>query len=963
VAIGAADLTSAVIAAGSAARKQCERAASCCEVARPYADEHRRCFGSTAQHDARLSSCSCVSLFTSVGARARGVAFGPMARPAGIVTFLFTDIEGSTRRWETDPDAMRRELAVHDDVLRTVIEAQGGWQFKHTGDGVCAAFASPRAAVDAAIVAQRSLALPVRMGIATGDAEQRGDDYFGPACNRAARVMAAGHGGQILVAATTAALVHDLEFIDLGARRLRDLSEPLPIFQVCAEGLCAEFPPLRTMDTVPGNLPAAATSFLGREVQIGAIADALHEHRLVTLVGVGGVGKTRLALHTAAAVLDEYRDGAWLVELAPILDAADLTEAVAAVFAIAPAAGRTWLDGLIDSLRARQVLLVLDNCEHVLDATASLVERLLARVPDVTVLATSRESLGIDGEWAWPVPSLDVGPNSTSSALFVERARAVEPGFESGNEVDAVAEICRRLDGIPLAVELAAARVRSMSPTQIRDRLDERFRLLTGSRRSLERHQTLHHAVQWSYDLLTATEQRVLQRASVFAGSFSLAAATMVCGFDIDGDLDEFQMLDVVDSLVRKSLVDVERTSVEVRYSMLETIRQFAEERLGESTDADAVRDRHASFFAEQAEAAFDMWLSPHEALAYRFVDDEIANLRAAFRWAADNGRADPAILIAACAHELARMRLRTETFGWPGEVVDLARQLEHRKLPQLLSMASDSAWAMGHLDEAKRYARESIALIDDPRFEPFTVAYIDLAEIAMFEGDVDAGLELLRTGAAHPADHADRILLACFLGFGGLVGEYLPDDELAEALAQIKMAGVPLGIAFALSGQAASLAERDIAAAIELYQEAINIFESCGNRLIQQRVRARLAGLLATSADPERALASFVEIVDAWRINGDTMLSEGIAQLAVLLARLGHHDGAARLYGAVTRGFSLDALVPELDATMTTAREVMGDTAFRAACDAGAALSYEAAGELACDLITHARAELARDR
>ena len=502
-----------------------------------------------------------------------GLVSGPMTRPTGTVTFLFTDIEDSTPRWESDPDGMRRALAVHDDVLRTAIEAKGGWLFKHTGDGVCAAFASPRAAVDAAMIAQRSLALPVRMGIATGDAEQRGDDYFGPAPNRAARVMAAGHGGQILVAAATAALVDDLELIDLGARRLRGLSAPVSMFQVRAEGLRVEFPPLRTLDAGSGNLPAPATSFLGREAQIAAVGEALSTHRLVTLVGVGGVGKTRLAVHAAAAVLGEYRDGAWLVELAPILDAADVNEAVASVFAVAPQADRTWQDGLIESLRARQLLLVLDNCEHVLDAAVPLAERLLVQCPEVAVLATSREALGVSGEWAWPVPSLDVGPGSTASALFVERAQAVEPNFDPGDEVDAVAEICRRLDGIPLAIELAAARVRSMSPSQIRDRLDERFRLLTGSRRSLERHQTLRHAVQWSYDLLTAAERRVLQRVSVFSGGFSLAAATTVCGNDPDGDLDELQMLDVVDSLVRKSLVNVERTATESRFTMLETIQ------------------------------------------------------------------------------------------------------------------------------------------------------------------------------------------------------------------------------------------------------------------------------------------------------------------------------------------------------------------------------------------------------
>jgi predicted ATPase/class 3 adenylate cyclase len=878
-------------------------------------------------------------------------------RPSGVVTFLLTDIEGSTRRWESDPDAMRGALAAHDEVLRNAIEGRGGWLFKNTGDGVCAAFGSPHAAVEAATDAQRLLALPVRMGIATGEAEERGDDYFGPALNRAARVMEAGHGGQILVASSTAALVEGLEFVDLGARRLRDLSEPLSISQVLSDGLRVEFPPLQTIDTVPGNLPAQATSFVGRAEQVAAVTGALRTHRLVTLVGVGGVGKTRLALHAAAEVSGEYRDGVWLVELAPILDATELTESIAAVFTVAPQADRSWRDGLTDALAARQLLLVLDNCEHVLDEAVPLVEALIARCPGVTILATSREALSVGGELVRPVPSLDLGLDSTASALFVERARELVPDFVP--DADTVAEICRRLDGIPLAIELAAARVRSMSPTQIRDRLDERFRLLTGSRRSFERHQTLRHAVQWSYDLLTETEQRVLQQISVFAGGFTLAAATSVCGHDLGGDVDELAMLDALDSLVRKSLVQVERSETDLRYTTLETIRQFAEERLAEDTSAEAVRDRHASFFADQAEASFEWFRGPQEALAYRFVDDEIANVRAAFRWAVDHDRADAAIRIAACVHQAARARLRTETFGWAAEVADLARRLEHRKLPLVLTMAADSAWGLGLLDDAKRYGHEAIALADDPRLEPIVWAYADLAQIAIFEGDVEASLELLRTGAAHPADRRDRVNLAYLILVGGAVGQQLPDDELAQAMTRINEAGFPMAIALALNGRAASVARDDPATAIELQRQVVDVLESSGNRLLEQFSRAELVNLLANADDPDLALAGFVDTVNAWRINGDTALAVGIGHLVVLLAQLGHYLGAAQLYGAATRTILLDALVPELEATMAIAREAIGDDAFRGARAAGGALSYQAAGELACDLITHARAEL----
>ncbi len=882
--------------------------------------------------------------------------------PTGIVTFLFTDIEGSTGRWEEQSAEMEQALERHDTALRTAVEANDGFLFKHTGDGILAAFASPDAAVAAAISAQHTLQLRVRMGIATGEAQLRDDDYYGPTLNRAARVMAAGHGGQILVAASTASLVTGVDLIDLGPRRLRDLSEPLELFQVCGDGLRRDFPALRTLDTIPGNLPAQATSFVGREAEVTGVRDALHAHRLVTLVGVGGVGKTRLALQAAAAdTLDEYRDGAWLVELAPILDASDLLEAVAAVFSVPPQAAQVagWRDALIESLKGRQLLLLLDNCEHVLDEVTPLVEALIAACPDVTILATSREALGVAFEWSWPVPSLGLGVDAAASTLFIERARAVAPGFDASNDLEILAEICRRLDGIPLAIELAAARVRSMSPNQIRDRLDERFRLLTGSRRSMERHQTLRHAVQWSYDLLNEVERRVLQRASVFAAGFSLSAAMAVCGPDQDRDLDEFAMLDMVDSLVRKSLVQVDRTAAELRYSMLETIRQFAEERLAESGTGETTRDRHAVFFADQAEATFELFRGPQEARAYRFVDDEMPNLRAAFRWAVDHGLGDPAVRIAACVHEPARFRLRTETFGWAAEVVDLARRTGHRKLPLLLTMACDSAWGLGRLDEAKRHGDEAISLANDARFEPFVWAYADLAQIALFEGDVEHALKLLRTGADHPADRRDRFVLAIFHFISAAVGHHLPENEVTEGVAHINASGHPTAIAMALGGQAAVVAERDLSAAIDLYQRAIDVLAACGDRLVEQSTRAQLISVLARSEDSVRALASFTDLVNDWQICGDTFLASGIGHLVVLLVRLGYHDDAARLYGAVARGIELGALVPGLDIARSAMLDSMGDAAFSASREAGAALSYQEAGELARGLIQRARDEL----
>src|SRR5277367_1471280 len=482
------------------------------------------------------------------------------APPSGVVTFLFTDVEGSTRRWEADADAMQMALAAHDEVLRGAIEARGGWLFKHTGDGACAAFASPRSAVDAAVAAQRSLELPVRMGIATGEAELRGSDYFGAVLNRAARVMAAGHGGQILLAESTAGLLSGVELLDLGPRRLRDLPTAVEVFQVRAESLRTDFPPLRALDTSPGNLRAAATSFIGRESEAGEVQAAVKAHRLVTLTGVGGVGKTRLALEVAGRLVDEFPDGVWFFELAAVTDPAAVPDAVAAVLGITQQPGKSVSESVAAALEGRVRLLVFDNCEHVLDAAADLIEAILAHSATVTVLATSREGLGIADEQLWPVPSLDVdaGIDSAAVNLFVERAQHVSPRFAVGEDGDAgaVVEICRRLDGIPLAIELAASRMAAMTASEVRDRLDHRFRLLVGSRRGLARHQTLRHAVAWSYDLLDEPEKVLLEHCSVFTGGFDFESACAVMGSD-----DDFATLDLLDALVRKSLLVADRSS------------------------------------------------------------------------------------------------------------------------------------------------------------------------------------------------------------------------------------------------------------------------------------------------------------------------------------------------------------------------------------------------------------------
>ena len=641
-----------------------------------------------------------------------------VAAPSGVVTFLFTDVEGSTRRWEADAEGMRAALSAHDEVLRRVIEAHGGFLFKHTGDGVCAAFGSPKAAVDAAVAAQRELRLPVRMGIATGEAELRDGDYFGAVLNRAARVMAAGHGGQVLLAESTAGLLSGVDLVDLGPRRLRDLPTAVGLFQVRAAGLRTDFPALRALDASPGNLRPQTTSFIGRESEVAELQTTLKASRLVTLTGVGGVGKTRLATEVAAQLAGEFPDGVWVFELATVADPAAVPDAVATVLGVIQQPGKTVSESVAAALEGRVRLLVFDNCEHVVDSVADLVEAILAASATVTILATSREGLGVSDEQLWRVPSLDVNSGTESAAvnLFLDRAHSVVSDFALAQpgEADAVVEICRRLDGIPLAIELAASRMASMTAGDVRDRLDQRFRLLVGSQRGLARHQTLRHAVAWSYDLLDDAEKVLLDRCSVFASGFDLESACAVAGFD---DRDDYAILDLLDALVRKSLLLADRSSGHARFSMLETIRQFAEEQLAASGAATEARTAHARYFAGREADILALWDSPRQREAYSWFSAELANLRTAFRWAADQGDLDVAAAIATDAAWLGLWVENYEPIAWAEELIEPARAVDHPRLAFLYVMAS-GCWNAGRIEAAVRYSDAGQLVIGSGRHE-----------------------------------------------------------------------------------------------------------------------------------------------------------------------------------------------------------------------------------------------------
>ena len=578
---------------------------------------------------------------------------------AGTATFLFTDIEGSTRLWERDAAAMQAALDRHDEILHNSIEGHGGHIFKTVGDAFCAVFASALDALEAALEAQRILLahewrtidpLRVRMALHAGTANERGGDYFGPSLNRVARLVSAAHGGQVLLSDSVYGLLggripEHVELRDLGERRLKDLFRPERIFQLVAPDLPPTFPSLKTLDERLNNLPVQPTPLVGREREVAEVGGLLHEEgvRLLTLTGPGGTGKTRLALQTAAHLAEDFENGVGFVELAPLSGPELVAEGAARALDLRWGAGLSPAEALLDYLEPRETLLILDNCEHLIEACAGLADRLLRSCPGLKILATSREALSVPGERAWLVPSLslpDAQEETTpgqlvrheSVRLFVERAGAAAPGFKlDENNAPAVARICQRLDGIPLAIELAAVRIRVLSASQIAARLDDRFLLLTGgSRVAMPRQRTLLATMDWSHELLSDRERALFRRISAFANGFTLEAAEDVCSED---GIDRGEVLDLLCRLVDKSLVLVGRRGDDARYRTLETVGQYASEKLEGSGEEEPVRSRHADYFLRLAEQAEPVLSGPDQGEWMDRLDAEVGNLRAAMAW------------------------------------------------------------------------------------------------------------------------------------------------------------------------------------------------------------------------------------------------------------------------------------------------------------------------------------------
>ena len=725
-----------------------------------------------------------------------------VALPTGTVTFLFTDIEGSTQRWDAHREAMSAAVQRHDAIVRAAMDAHGGYVFKTLGDAFCVAFARSDAAVAAALDFQRALAaedfaavggLRVRVALHTGTADERDSDYFGPAVNRVARLLSIGHGGQTLLSG----VMHDLvlgslpsrvSLRDLGEHRLKDLSRPEYVYQLVAPDLASEFPALRSLESMANNLPLQMTSFVGREREVAEIAELLGTHRLVTLVGSGGIGKTRTSLQVAANLLDGSGNGVWFIELAPLASGGYIPAAIAQVLGLSLPPQGDELAHLVKTLKSWHALLVFDNCEHLIDASAKSIAALLRGCPKISVLASSRQGIGVAGEATYRLPSLAVGDDAAVApavALFVERAISADQRFALTDEnASIIVEICRRLDGIPLAIELAAARVKILSPRQLHDRLDERFRVLTGgSRDVLPRQKTLRALIDWSHDLLDDRERMLFRRLGIFVNGFTLEAATAVGTSD---DLGELDLFDVLASLVDKSLVLAEPAGDALRYRMLESTRAYAREKLGaaaESQERSLCHLRHLrNRFVDEREC---LHRTGRAEPCERLIAIELEDVRAALDWGMANreallasemivavGSGWRAVALVGEGYERigraiellgdrARASLRSALFVWKGvyaadfgritescdvssEGVRLGRASEDRiTLAFALLFQGNALRRAGHIDDAADAAAEAEALISSEDRWLALFALQNKAALVGMSGDHESAVRL----------------------------------------------------------------------------------------------------------------------------------------------------------------------------------------------------------------------------
>jgi len=837
----------------------------------------------------------------SIVPSSRGRPHTTASLPSGTVSFVFTDIEGSTERWERDAAAMTIALRRHDALMRTAIEANGGYVFKTIGDAFCAAFAQPAEAIAAARDAQRSLAaedfsavndMRVRMALHMGTADERDGDYFGQTLNRVARLLAIGHGGQVLISGT---IVDQLEnempaemaLRDLGAHRLKDLARPERVYQLIAPGLLQTFPILRSLDQLPNNLPRQLTSFVGRDDEVAFIKSLIAESPLVTLVGTGGAGKTRCAVQIGGELLDGSGDGVWVVELASIGDELLVASAVAHALGVQEGASRPIIETLTGYLKRKRLLLILDNCEHVIAQARKVAAAILKSCPDVRILATSRERLNIAGERVYRMPSLSmpaVNANSNASSalrygaptLFVDRARAADERFVLTDEnAPHVAEICRRLDGIPLALELAAARVKMLSPYQLEHKLSERFRLLTrGDPSALPRQQTMRALIDWSYDLLTERERSVFRKLALFHGSFSLETACPVATVRAERSTsdernDEFAVLDLLSSLVDKSLVQAEPAALGTRYRLLESTRLYAAEKLMECGERAAVARAHAGAFLALAEKLDAAWETTPDRTWFAQIEPELDNFRAALEWSIEE-RGDVLVgqRLTGALSRAWRFFGGAKSLRWVHAAQNSVDATTPAPVAAYLDLLEAQMCSALHQNEAA-YAAAKRALVRYQELnEPLRIAEVHtvIGRSLTLLGRVSEGEEALERGLA----------MARRLRVRKLTGQLLANLATTHYL------------------HTKRYLREDIGGARMRFAEALAIAKETGHTRLEALVAGNLAEAEFRGGDADAAMRCAVEAAAADRASKDApSLAHHLCNMAAYLTALGRYDEA----------------------------------------------------------------------
>lgn len=903
--------------------------------------------------------------------------------PTGEVTLLFTDIEDSTATWERNASAMRASLVRHDEIVRNSIEDHGGYVFKTIGDAFCSAFSKASHALGAALASQRALfaedwgdvgQMRVRMALHTGITEERDGDYFGPTVNRVARLLSIGHGGQILLSHATQQLVRedlqpDVTLRFMGERRLKDLFRSEQIFQLVAPDLPSSFPPLKTLDVRLNNLPTQPTSLVGRESEVSEVCALLRSTgvRLLTLTGPGGTGKTRLSLQVAAELLDEYADGVYFVPLAAISDPRLVVSAIAQPLGVSEGGRVPLKAGLKEHLQDKEILLVVDNFEQVLGA-ASLLSELLTSCPRLKVLVTSRAVLHVYGEREHPVPPLELPDEADLTRLdlltqyeavqlFVERAQAVKPDFElTDRNAPATAELCIRLDGLPLALELAAARSKLLTPRAMLDRLDQRFQLLRGGARSLpDRQQTLWGAIDWSYDLLRKEKQTLFERLSVFAGGFKLESAEEIC--NAEGELD---VLDGIESLLSKSLLRREEGSTEEpRFVMLATIREYAREKLSESGEAKRVELAHARYFLTLAEEAEIEIKGPHQLSWFRRLDDEHDNLRAALGWSLEFEEIDLALRISSALGLFwANRGHHSEGIKWMEDALSAGGSadpsLRAKSLYQLgANLDSYGDWAVG-----KAHSEESLALYRELGEKRGIASVLNsLGLVNLNNGDPEQARILMEEALSLSRELEDRYAMEFALMGLALVAFAQGQLERAEALMEESLAssrsrGDITMIGYSLHNLGYSLAlhgKYDRMRTVS--EEALEVFRNLGNR---QGVCISLINLATAALGVDDAGTARSRAEESLTINRDAGGKVVVIEnLEILSAAAGLEEEAvraARLWGA-SEALREDAGIPVppheralREGYISPSREQLDEASFEEALAEGRGMSPEEA-------------------